>query len=314
LDLLKLTSKANVNKLAQPLNAAEATVAFAPMLCVLFIGARMRALQLDPKNGNPQEWAQNCFYMCTYAVLAQLLLVLILPFVLEGEVKANEAVEGDIIFEFKNQTAGAAVTAGRYAIMLAMYGGFTAVIISVMTIEAKDGAPTPPVSPAMQCVMNLTTQFFAVYLAIQVISTLKTFSAGEGSGLNTALKVGNACKDTVEFCPMLCVLFIGLRLRALQITDQKGSPQGYAQQAMFLGTYAVLVQLVMIIFEAVMKGLSEKENNYVAYATQTIRYVALLCLYGGAITCCVAVFRITPETANGSGGLIPGVEVPAPGF
>merc|ERR1719321_996760 len=40
---------------------------FAPMLSVLFIGARMRALQMDPVNGAPQKWAQTCFYMCTYA-------------------------------------------------------------------------------------------------------------------------------------------------------------------------------------------------------------------------------------------------------
>ena len=37
------------------------------MLCVLFLGARMRALQMDPKHGNPQRWAQNCFYLCTYS-------------------------------------------------------------------------------------------------------------------------------------------------------------------------------------------------------------------------------------------------------
>ncbi len=42
---------------------------------------------------------------------------------------------------------------------------------------------------------------------------------------------------------MLSVLFIGLRMRALQITNQKGAPQGWAQQGMFLATYAVLVQV-----------------------------------------------------------------------
>ena len=30
----------------------------------------MRALQMDPINGSPQRWAQNCFYMCAYALLA----------------------------------------------------------------------------------------------------------------------------------------------------------------------------------------------------------------------------------------------------
>ena len=41
---------------------------------------------------------------------------------------------------------------------------------------------------------------------------------------------------------MLSVLFIGLRMRALQITSQKGAPQGWAQQGMFLCTYSLMAQ------------------------------------------------------------------------
>ena len=46
------------------------------------------------------------------------------------------------------------------------------------------------------------------------------------------------------FAPMLAVLFIGLRMRALQITDNRGSPQKWAQQGMFLCTYAILMQVL----------------------------------------------------------------------
>jgi hypothetical protein len=42
------------------------------------------------------------------------------------------------------------------------------------------------------------------------------------------------------FCPMLAVLFVGLRMRALQITNGKGQPQGYAQDCMALATWAVI--------------------------------------------------------------------------
>ena len=38
-------------KLEGSLQLAGFTVNMAPMLCVLFIGARMRALQIDPLNG-----------------------------------------------------------------------------------------------------------------------------------------------------------------------------------------------------------------------------------------------------------------------
>ena len=50
------------SKLTGALNGAISTMFFAPMMAVLFIGARMRALQMDPINGAPQRWAQNCFY------------------------------------------------------------------------------------------------------------------------------------------------------------------------------------------------------------------------------------------------------------
>ena len=44
------------------------TVNMAPMLCILFIGARMRALQIDPQSGHPPAYAQNAFYWCAYSV------------------------------------------------------------------------------------------------------------------------------------------------------------------------------------------------------------------------------------------------------
>merc|ERR1719359_2830704 len=79
---------------------------FAPMLAILFIGARMRALQMDPVNGNPQKWAQNCFYMCTYSVLAQVLLSIAIPMAMQGDVKVGKT-EGDMEYEVENKALGA---------------------------------------------------------------------------------------------------------------------------------------------------------------------------------------------------------------
>merc|ERR1719352_556330 len=160
------------------------TVSFAPMLCILFIGARMRALQIDPINGNPQKWAQNCFFLCAYAVLAQLLLLLAIPLVLDGKLKEG-ATEGDVTFELENPTVYMVLNGVRYAAMAALYGGFTAVIYSVCVIKNPAG-PTPPVSPAMQCVMNLTIQFFFIYLMLWVSITVKQF-ADLGEGLDIAI-------------------------------------------------------------------------------------------------------------------------------
>merc|ERR1719463_197332 len=90
-------------KLSAVLQLATNTVNFAPMLSILFIGARMRALQIDPKHGNPQRWAQMCFYACTASVVVQTLLVIIMPFCIQCECKVGVS-EGDIVFEMESAT------------------------------------------------------------------------------------------------------------------------------------------------------------------------------------------------------------------
>jgi hypothetical protein len=319
-----VAQSATVQKLSDTLHLATNTVNFAPMLCILFIGARMRALQIDPIAGNPQVWAQNCFYACAYSVLIQLLLIFATTFALGGSCKKEPgAAEGDVTFDLPEdkKTIATVLTATRFLVMLALYGGFTAVIVSVHVIEDKQGN-RPPVSPAMQCVMNLTVQYFLVYLLLWVFLTVKQFVEAAKSMMTTCIDVVSTAKNTVKFCPMLCVLFIGLRLRALQITDQKGAPQGWAQQGMFLASYAVMFQLCMILLLGVIQGKPDVDEDgnpktggagAMHYALTAFRYLSLLCVYGGAVTCVVALFKITPETATGEGSLIhPALDVPPP--
>merc|ERR1719163_2584745 len=87
---------------------AKTTVQIAPMLAILFIGARVRALQIDPKNGAPQPWAQNCFYMCTYAVLVQCILIIMMPYVTQCECKRGES-EGDVVFVGMSPAIGSVI-------------------------------------------------------------------------------------------------------------------------------------------------------------------------------------------------------------
>ena len=94
--------------------AANAMMNFAPMFSVPFTGARVRALQLDPVNGAPQKWAQNCFYMCTYAVAAQVLISIAVTLVLSGTAEPNPKVEGDMTFKVENKALGGVLSAGRY--------------------------------------------------------------------------------------------------------------------------------------------------------------------------------------------------------
>merc|ERR550514_1390987 len=172
--------------------------------------------------------------------------------------------------------------------------------------------------------MNLTVQYFFVYLVFWVALTTKQYIDSSASMMTSVMNVMVIAQKTVKFAPMLSVLFIGLRLRALQITQQQGAPQGWAQQGMYLATYSIMFQLLMIFILGAVNGGSpgktDEEGNpiqegtgAVAYGLIAFRYLALLCLYGGAVTCVVALFKITPETATGDGSLIhPMVDVPPP--
>merc|ERR1719389_1591812 len=167
------------SKAENALMTATASMNFAPMLAVLFIGARMRALNMDPVNGNPQKWAQNCFFMCTYALLAQTLCSVAVPLVLQGDVKKGK-VEGDMEYEVENKLLGTILALGRYVMMICIYVGVGCVIYSIFTIQHPQGPEyTIPISPTMQCVVNLTFQFFFVYIWIWAAITIKEFTGYE---------------------------------------------------------------------------------------------------------------------------------------
>merc|ERR1719169_97888 len=241
---------------------------FAPMLSVLFLAARMRALQMDPVNGSPQAWAQACFYMCAYAVMFQTIFSVAIPIVMGGTVKKG-STEGDMVYEVSNKPIGMCLTACRYIIMLSIYIGFTAVVVSIFTLEHPDGAQyTPPISPTVQCVMCLTFQFF----------------------------------------------FVGTRMRALQMTNNKGAPQGWAQDGMYLATWSIFLQFWMVVIASAATGSKAKldedgnvkwepSNIYAFYAVQAVRWLSVLFLWGGVIGVIVSVFTITPETATGRGAV-----------
>jgi len=322
-------SDVRFSKFENAMMTATNSMNFAPMLSVLFIAARMRALNMDPVNGAPQKWAQNWFFACTYALLAQTILSIAIPLVLQGEVKAGKT-EGDMEYMVENKTLGTALTLARYAIMVSIYVGFSCIIYSVFSIQHPRGPDyTIPISVTMQCVINLTFQFFFVYGMIWACVTLKEFTGFEWSLLTQTME--NA-KGTIMFCPMLAILFVGTRMRALEMTNNRGSPQGFCQDGMYMATWSLLVQFVMVLITPIATGVPmqcdedgnikwEPENKILFYCVQTIRWMGFLLLYGGIVAVIVGVYTMTPDTANGRGafplvgdGKIPGVDAQVPGY
>merc|ERR1719310_2708644 len=125
---------------------------------------------------------------------------------------------------------------------------------SVFAMQHPDGpSMTPPISPAVQCVMFLTVQYFAVYTGLMVCVTINNM-VEDSTLVRRLIFIFRAGQETVMFVPMLAMLFIGCRMRALQLTRSvdgtiptTAGPQPWAQTAMFASTASILVQMVMLV-------------------------------------------------------------------
>merc|ERR1719191_2682809 len=145
---------------------------------------------------------------------------------------------------------GMIVSAVRYVIMAALYGGFTTVCVGAFLMEGpkeiwgEEGAP--PVSPAVGCTMNLCAQFFGVYLLAALTKTAIELSGPSDFlvKLNGSLTLA---RYTVTFAPMLCILFIGARMRALQMDPKHGNPQAWAQNCFYACTYSIMIQTILVV-------------------------------------------------------------------
>merc|ERR1719443_81673 len=282
---------------------ATLSMNFAPMLAVLFIGA--------------------------YAVLAQTCLCIAIPVVLGGKAKKGK-VEGDMEYEVNNMVPGIVMTIIRFCITISIYVGFTCVIYSIFTIQHPQGPQyTPPISVTMQCVINLTVQFFTVYLGLWIAQTVKDFLNYDLPRLTELME---DAKGTIQFCPMLAILFVGTRMRALQITNNKGAPQGWVQDGMYMATWAVLIQFLMVLVVGIASGGRvpvdedgtpkwEPSNKFLVWIALGLKWLTFIFLYGGVIAVIVGVYTMTPETANGRGavplvgdGKVPLIDAKVPGY
>jgi hypothetical protein len=159
------------------LQTATLTVAFAPMLAIMFLAYRMRVNQLTKNKGDPPTWAQVCMYFCTYAVLLMTLCVCVIP-LFTGETIGVDPKTGQIPEDtepFKNQICAICFTVLKYIILLLLYVGALGVVDGIITFVPPKGfwpeGKKFPVAPAVQCTMILSCQYFIVYGGMQIART-----------------------------------------------------------------------------------------------------------------------------------------------
>jgi len=293
-------------------NAAIPSVHLSPMLCVLFLGARIRALQIDPVRGNPQGWAQLAFYCCTFAVVTNVIVQIVLPFVHGGPVKEDQT---------GNSRLNKVENIVQLCLLLMIYGCAIAVVMSVYLIShPTDPELTPPVPPAMQCVIWLASLYILAYTALFVCETVVSF-ARENQTAMKCTEIFDAGTKTLMLAPMLGLLFLAARIRANQLTmaedgtiPPEAGPQPWAQICMHSATNMLTLQYILSISVPWVLGTGDRgalkvtqlsedgiyrppsgTSKIVGIVLWAITYLCMISMYGSACAIIAAIFTMTPE-------------------
>merc|ERR1719271_1640763 len=98
----------------------------------------------------------------------------------------------------------------------------------------------------MQCILNLTLQYFVIYTALGITRTVLDFQGKDHKQSDMAIALKHA-SDTMFYAPMVCMMFVGFRMRVLQLTKGQGAPQEWVQFSMHAVTYSILATTVMVL-------------------------------------------------------------------
>lgn len=283
--------------------SASMAVRKAPMLAVLFLGARMRALQLDPPDGMVPLWGQITFYVTTSAIFLEVITCAYVGF--RG--KASAGYYG--IETFKTTRSTHVV---QHTFAMIVFIGFVITIVTILFQGPahQDGSlGRHPLSPTMVAVLQLNCLFVAVAFGQELVNMRSDVFGKDSTMLSNTLV---ASMVSTNFCPLICVLFVGTRMRALQITQQRGAPPQWAQDSMSMCVFATFLQVVCCLVLPIFTGLSTEVDGdgnakldlrpmIGAYAVTAVKYVALAFLHGGVIVVCTAIFVMTPESCQMEG-------------
>lgn len=275
----------------------------APMLAVIFLASRMRALQLDPPNGMPPLWMQSCFY----SIVALMYLETVVSAFIGGIGESEKGYYGVYIFRSPRK----AVHLLHHASALISYVLLALVVRGVIHMKDHTGEPAP-LSTTLASVLTMAGMYFGVMCVQSLVMFMEEFFDED---LPIWRRSSIAAGVSLSLAPLLCILFVATRMRALQITQQQGSPPGWAQDCMMIATFAVGVQSVCCLLMPIFIGKAcevDADGNpdydlkpmIGAYAVAVVKYVALMALHGSVIAVCTSVYIMTPSTAHDGGTIL----------
>jgi len=284
---------------AEVMGLAANAINFAPMLCAVFMASQISA---DWAGTGLSPAVEACTYVCTFAVLAQVVLVLLTPFMSDADLEVTSA-QGEVNFVTRNRGAFIVISFVRWAAMTALYVG---VVILCMQLWNTPAAP-----PLMHLVARFAAIYFVSYLVLWVAITGRVIMEG---GLLKIIRIMSVVKDTVAFCPMLAILALISFVRARHLTNklgQHGVPQGYVQDYMYVGLWALIIQLLMTLISGVVNRApvgatmqldepQDKTRGDTLPVWVAIYSISTGVLFFSVLVEAMGLFTITSENAHGN--------------
>eukprot|EP00927_Polykrikos_kofoidii_P068144 TRINITY_DN63525_c0_g1_i1.p1 TRINITY_DN63525_c0_g1~~TRINITY_DN63525_c0_g1_i1.p1 ORF type:complete len:939 (-),score=122.39 TRINITY_DN63525_c0_g1_i1:67-2883(-) len=285
----------------QTLQSAALSAAFAlqkiPMMCVLFLAVQLRAMQMEPWDGKPQPWAQSWMYIIGGANILEALVAAVIGATGEEEV----GYFGAHIY----QSPWRMLHVLQYTLNAVTFYGFFVMRISLSTLKPPSG-PAPRFAPALRCVMVLSIMYYWMHFVLGTLLFIKHVCKQH---FKFSQDVALAAVASVSFCPSLSIFFVAARLRAVQITQFKGSPQVYAQDAMYMCVFGAFIQAVCCVAAPMLTqheaGFDDDGNasydlgpTLPAYIVTVVKNFVLIALASGVATIAFSMLTITEENAN----------------
>jgi len=277
----------------------------APMFAVLFLVSRMRALELDPPHGLPPRWMQLCFYTITALLYVEAIAAVVVGYT--G--RQAKAYYGMYVFHCEGTTLHVV----QHSCAMITYLALIPIAMGAYMMKDQNGE-NAPLSTTFRVTLTLEAVYFGIACGQTLVFFIEDILKTEMTLLQDTFV---AAGISVSFAPLICILCVATRMRALQITQQKGDPPGWAQDCMLICVFGTCVQAVCCLVMPIFVGSSTQVDDdgnpdydlrpmILAYAVTCVKYVALMFLHGGIFTICASVFLMTPETAHSGGRFIQG--------
>jgi len=279
---------------AKALEAAVGAVDLAPMLCLVFLAVRIRALQLSQGRPSlyhlPPDWVHFSMWICVLMLVARVALVLMCVIV-SGRIPDTGESDNMLVADSLGYHL---LTVARHMASLALILGGICVAVGGATMKPPaslwgDGAQVP-LTTGVICIFILAGQVFVVSGVRQIFLSFSEMVAGR-KGIDdtkTLLASCNAAMQALRLAPAFSILILACRLRAMQMNIKHGNPQAWAQALFYVGTAAITLH-ALLSFAMPTGGLGdnrEVKRTSLSQAAFAFRAGLMFLLF----LCSVAIF------------------------